>query len=83
METGLEYKVKCAVMKLSRIHFKVLSKLNICHFVLHRVRFLKGKAQNFYRIRGRVEDKKGERKDTVNEDSGRLCQNQWGFIMRP
>lgn len=62
-------------MELGRIHFKVLSKLNVCHFAVHRVRLLKGKAQNIYRIRGGVEDNEEEKKETLNEDSGELSES--------
>lgn len=37
-------------MDWDRIHDKVLSKLNVCHFVLHRVGLLEEKEQNIHRI---------------------------------
>lgn len=56
--------MESAVRELGRIHFKVLTNLNVCHFVLYRFRLLKGKTQNIYRIRGGVEYKERMKRDS-------------------
>lgn len=69
-------------MELGRIHFKVLSKLNVCHFIRPDLDYYREKHRIFIELeKGWHEE--GERKETVNEDCGKLSQNHLGFTMRP